>query len=116
MTHSSRTKQKTCRSLKAQVNSKPASTLNRQKSGKSMRGRPELYDELKKPYSIGVTPTGIKGLDALSRAFNLSRSEFIEQIGRGYLKVIPADVPATPQEQMLEKGVQNALESGFLSS
>ena len=99
-----RPKKKTSRSFKAQRNSQPASTSKRKKSGKSLRGRPEIYDELKKPYSVGMTSTGVQGLDALSRAFNLSRSEFVEQIGRGYLKVMLVDAPADSQEQMSEEG------------
>ena len=79
-----------------------------------MRGRPELYDEIKKPYSIGITATGVKGLDALSQSFNLSRSEFVEQIGRGILKVTLANTPAVPQEQISDQGIQTLTKSVFL--
>jgi hypothetical protein len=55
---------------------------------KSVRGKPELYDELKKIVSIGITPTARAGLDELSQKRSISRSELIEQIGRGLIQLI----------------------------
>jgi len=52
---------------------------------KSMRGQPEIYDELKKIVSFCITPTAQLGLAQLSQQLNISRSELIEQIGRGLL-------------------------------
>lgn len=49
---------------------------------KSMRGQPEMYDELKKIVSVSITPTAKAGLAELSAARNISLSELIEQIGR----------------------------------
>ncbi len=49
---------------------------------KSMRGEPEMYDELKKIVSISITPKAKAGLAELSAARNISFSELIEQIGR----------------------------------
>ena len=55
---------------------------------KSTRGKPEIYDELKKNATFCLTPTAIDGLDQLSASLNISRSEFIERVGRGLLKVL----------------------------
>jgi hypothetical protein len=54
---------------------------------KSMRGQPEIYDEVKKIASFCITPTAQLGLAQLSRQLNISRSEVIEQIGRGLLTI-----------------------------
>ena len=52
-----------------------------------MRGQPEIYDEVKKIASFCITPTAQLGLAQLSRQLNISRSEVIEQIGRGLLTI-----------------------------
>jgi hypothetical protein len=57
------------------------------KGVKSMRGQPEVYDELKKIVSFSITPTARTGLERLSEQLNISRSELIERIGRGLLKI-----------------------------
>jgi hypothetical protein len=57
------------------------------KGVKSMRGQPEVYDELKKIFSFSLTPTARAGLDQLSEQLNISRSELIERIGRGLLTI-----------------------------
>jgi hypothetical protein len=54
---------------------------------KSLRGQPELYDELKKPTTVALTATATAGLDQLAAEMKISRSEFVERIGRGILKV-----------------------------
>ncbi|MEH2458805.1 hypothetical protein [Nostoc sp.] len=58
---------------------------------KSLRGQPEAYDELKKIVSISLTPTAIKGLDDLSRAYMISISELIERIGRQMIQLLNGD-------------------------
>ncbi len=55
------------------------------KGKKTSQGYPELYDEVKKRVNLSLTPTAIAGLDKLSQEFNLSRSELVEQIGRGLI-------------------------------
>lgn len=50
-----------------------------------MRGRPELYSEVKKKKTFSLTPTASQNLDNLSAAFNLSQSELIEQIAKGII-------------------------------
>lgn len=57
------------------------------KGKKSLRNQAELYDEVKKAYSICLTPTGIKELDFLAKTRGLSRSELIERIARGEIKI-----------------------------
>ena len=57
------------------------------KGVKSMRGQPEMYNELKKIFSFSLTPTARAGLDQLSEQLNISRSELIEGIGRGLLTI-----------------------------
>ncbi len=52
-----------------------------------MRGQPEIYDEIKKSVSFGITPTARLGLAQLSKQLKISRSEFIERIGRGLLTI-----------------------------
>jgi len=58
------------------------------KGVKSMRGQPEIYDEIKKAVSFGITPTARLGLARISKQLNISRSELIEQIGRGILTIV----------------------------
>lgn len=57
------------------------------KGVKSMRGQPEMYNELKKIFSFSLTPTARAGLEQLSEQLNISRSELIERIGRGLLTI-----------------------------
>ncbi|HEY9796523.1 MAG TPA: hypothetical protein V6D30_12850 [Leptolyngbyaceae cyanobacterium] len=54
---------------------------------KSMRGQPEIYDELKEIVSFSITPTARSGLDQLSEQLNISRSELLERIGRGVFTI-----------------------------
>ena len=52
-----------------------------------MRGQPEIYDEIKKAVSFGITPSARLGLAQLSQQLKISQSELIEQIGRGILTI-----------------------------
>ena len=45
------------------------------------------YGEKKTNMSNLVTPTAQAGLDTLAHGMGISRSEFLEQIGRGLLQV-----------------------------
>ncbi len=56
------------------------------KGKKSMRGEPEMYDEIKEIVSHSLTPTARKGLEILSKGLGISRSEVVEQVGRGILR------------------------------
>ncbi|WP_199320199.1 hypothetical protein [Leptolyngbya sp. FACHB-261] len=53
-----------------------------QRGLKSVRGRPELYDELKQKVTLSLTRTATQGLDELAAKYGISRSEFVERIGR----------------------------------
>lgn len=57
------------------------------KGHKSMRNQPEIYDQIKKSRSVALTDDGWTGIDKLAKQKGLSRSEFIEQIGRGQLQI-----------------------------
>ncbi len=57
------------------------------KGMKSMRGQPEMYNELKKVTSFSITPTAQLGLKQLSEQLNISCSELIERIGRGVFTI-----------------------------
>jgi len=59
------------------------------KGYKNRRGQPELYDVLKKRYSMTLTPTGADGLDAIASSLGISRSELVERIGRGLIPLSP---------------------------
>lgn len=62
-----------------------------EKGRKKLRGKPELYDEVKGQVNLSLTATGVKGLDDLAKKMGLSRSELIEQIGRGLLLVLSTE-------------------------
>jgi hypothetical protein len=57
-------------------------------------GRPPEYGETKQRVNMTLTPTSIDGLDLLARALNLSRSEFVERIGRGIIP-LGISIPTT---------------------
>ena len=59
------------------------------KGQKNLRGRPEKWDELKRRYTMTLTPTGAGGLDALAATLGLNRSELVERIGRGIIPIHP---------------------------
>lgn len=65
------------------------------KGKKSLRGQPELYDEIKKIVSIGITPTAVAGLDRLSQEHSVSRSELIERIGRQIIQLKVSSHPSS---------------------
>jgi hypothetical protein len=53
------------------------------KGRKSVRGEPNnRYGELKKNITLSLTPTGRAGIDQACNALDITRSEFLEQIGR----------------------------------
>ena len=54
---------------------------------KSLRGQAEIYDEVKVPTSLALTPMGRKLLDAIAASWSLSRSELIERIARGDIQL-----------------------------
>lgn len=72
---------------KTQAKKKAHQRKKGQKGIKSMRGRPEMYSEVKAKVSFTLTPTAVEGLDSLSSALNLSRSELVERIGRAIIPI-----------------------------
>lgn len=67
-------------------------------AGKSERDKGEIYSETKKSTTVGLTPTGKKGLDKIAAAMDISRSELVERVGRGLLQITACTLPANPQE------------------
>jgi|GEM_PF-2138836 len=51
------------------------------------------YNQKKVSVNICITPDATFGLDAIAQSLKVSRSELIEQIGRGLLKVVKSDRP-----------------------
>ena len=74
------------------------------KGQKKLKGVPELHDEVKKRVNLSLTPTAIAGLDKLSQELNLSRSELVEQIGRG-------SIPIAEQSSLSEEFVVSPIQS-----
>jgi metal-responsive CopG/Arc/MetJ family transcriptional regulator len=61
------------------------------KGVKSQRNQGEIYEEIKRQSSVALTKTGLERLDNLAASFGLSRSEFIERIGRKIFLVAEVD-------------------------
>ncbi|MGL6340151.1 MAG: hypothetical protein ACRC80_13565 [Waterburya sp.] len=74
------------------------------KGQKKSKGVPELHDEVKKRVNLSLTPSAIAGLDKLSEEFNLSRSELVEQIGRG-------SIPLAEQKSLSEEYIISPIHS-----
>lgn len=55
---------------------------------KKLRGQPEIYDEVKGQVNLSLTKSGVQGIDELATTMGLSRSEFVEQIGRRLISVV----------------------------
>lgn len=49
---------------------------------KKLRDEPYIWSEVKKRLNLALTPTAIAGLEELANAQGMSRSEFVERIGR----------------------------------
>lgn len=56
------------------------------------KGEPAFYEEMKKRAGISVTPTALEGFDEHAAAWDVSKSELIERIGRGIIPLL------SPQE------------------
>jgi len=52
------------------------------KAYKRQRNQPEIYEEVKKPVSLGLTPTAKDILRSFATAHRISQSEFIERLLR----------------------------------
>ncbi|PAX52863.1 hypothetical protein CK510_17040 [Brunnivagina elsteri CCALA 953] len=49
------------------------------------------HGETKKQYSLGLTQTGVQGLDEKASKLGVSRSQLIEMIGRGEISLTSVD-------------------------
>ena len=58
------------------------------KGYKRQRNQPEIYEEVKKPVSMGLTPTAKDILRSFPTAHKMSQSEFIERLMREIKSVI----------------------------
>ncbi len=54
---------------------------------KSMRNQPEMYDEIKQVRSFSLTKKAVNELDSVAKIYGISRSELVEQIARGLIKL-----------------------------
>ncbi|NET55980.1 MAG: hypothetical protein F6K47_07360 [Symploca sp. SIO2E6] len=63
-------------------------------------------DEQKTRVNLALTPTGVKGLDCLAKELDLSRSELVEQIGRGLLPLSSEseNLPSIPAVYLILEG------------
>lgn len=68
------------------------------------RGKPDIWDEVKRHVAVALTPTGVRGVDAIAESMSLSRSELIEQIGRGLLRVVKNEDANEPQSEKCSGG------------
>ncbi len=57
------------------------------KNLRSIKGVGDYWGEVKRSLNLTVTPTAIEGLENLAKAHQLSKSEFVERIGRGIIPV-----------------------------
>ena len=73
------------------------------KPHKSVRGQPNnCHGELKKNLTVSLTPTGRAGIDEICATLGITRSEFLERLGRLPLtffkplltEVAPSDSPS----------------------
>ena len=62
------------------------------KGQRGTRSQPNTYGEVKGRYNMTLTPTAVEGLDALASSMNLSRSELVEQFGRGLLPILTPEL------------------------
>ncbi|MBE9157016.1 hypothetical protein IQ265_09285 [Nodosilinea sp. LEGE 06152] len=74
-------------------------------TSRNPEGRPSEYGETKTRVNMSLTPTSVDGLDILARTFKLSRSEFIERIGRGLIAVSVTPQMLAPEASKEEDAV-----------
>ncbi len=73
-------------------------------SRKKTRGIPELFDELKKPKNLFLTPTAGHLLEGQAQRLNLSQSQVVERAIRGELwLLLQPDVSLDVAERVLRE-------------
>ena len=65
----------------------PEYSLPPKGGSKRVRGEPVLYDEVKQTMNTKLTPTVIHKLEDLAIQYQISRSEVIERVFRGIIKL-----------------------------
>lgn len=83
------------------------------KGHKRTKGIPELHDELKARVTLALTPTAVQGLDSLAEKLEVSRSELVEQIGRGEIQLCrkrTLDSVNPTVQRLLEKAIRKLRE------
>lgn len=64
-------------------------------------GRTTVYGEAKKGHQVTVTPAGWNGIRSIAEQLEISASELIEQLGRGQLVVVIAELPISELRERL---------------
>jgi len=57
----------------------------KKRARQSQKGVGDYWDEMKHRYNVALTPTSVANLDAIAQQLEISRSELVEQIGRGII-------------------------------
>ena len=57
----------------------------KKRARQSQRGIGDYWDEMKHKYTLALTPSSVANLDAIAQQLEISRSELVEQIGRGII-------------------------------
>lgn len=83
-----------------------ASTMQK-KGSKKLRGKPEMYEEVKERKTIALTPTASNLLKEKAHKFGLSVSEYIERVARqptpSELSTPPANYDYSEFEKVVKK-------------
>lgn len=64
-------------------------------------GRPYRHGEPKKRVNMSLTKEAVEGLDELAISFGLSRSEFVEQIGREIIPIVGPTDAQSPLDSLV---------------
>ncbi len=67
------------------------------KGGRRVKGEGAMYNETKKFVTFTLTPSGIALLNALADQYDVSRSEFVEQVARGVIPVSDRNQKPKPE-------------------
>ena len=67
------------------------------KGGRRVKGEGAMYNETKKFVTFTLTPSGIARLNALADQYDVSRSEFVEQVARGIIPVSDRNQKPKPE-------------------
>ena len=85
--------------------------MPKRKRTRRYKNEPGAYDELKKQISATLTPTAIQGLNAHAKAWDTSRSDFLELIGRGEIAV-----PSPQEMERLGESSANTKPNSLIKS